>query len=160
MINKIAYVFWVVAGIIIGSSCGGQRSDHRDNEIATESKPINLTQEMFEAKVASIADYKENFNDWKYLGDKPCIIKFGAEWCGPCQMMAPVLDEAAARYAGDIYVYSVDIDREPKLTEIFGVQKIPAFLFIPLKKQPQRATGLILKGFFFKRINDILLEKE
>lgn len=67
----------------------------------------------------------------KYLGDKPAIVDFTASWCGPCQRIAPILEELAEEYKGEIVIYKVDVDKEKGLAQAFNVSSIPAVLFIP-----------------------------
>ncbi|HOV71267.1 thioredoxin [Anaerorudis cellulosivorans] len=120
-------------------------------------KPVELTGAVFLQKVFN---YKENVNEWKYEGDKPAIVDFYATWCGPCRRTAPILDDLADEYGDDIYVYKVDVDKEPELARVFGIQSIPTFLFIPRQGNPQIAQGALPKETFKKAIEEFLLEKE
>lgn len=93
----------------------------------------------------------------KYLGDKPAIVDFTATWCGPCQRIAPILDELAKEYAGKIVIYKVDIDKNRELTKAFNVSSIPAILYIPLNGEPVMTVGSRDKGKFQNEIETILL---
>jgi thioredoxin 1 len=114
----------------------------------------NLTTDTFKAKVF---DFEHNKN-WKFAGDKPCIVDFYADWCQPCKMVAPVLEDLASEYAGKIMVYKVDTENESELAAVFGIQSIPTLLFIPKEGQPQAAMGALPKQTFIKVINDVLLK--
>lgn len=96
-------------------------------------KTIELTKADFLKK---IVDYEKNPEEWIYLGDKPAIIDFYASWCGPCKMLAPVLEELAAEYDGQIYVYKVNTEQEQELAALFNIRSIPSFLFIPMNDKP------------------------
>ena len=111
-----------------------------------------LTKETFKQKVF---DY-ENNREWKYAGDLPCIIDFYADWCGPCKMVAPILEEIAKEYEGKIYVYKINTDEEQELAELFGITSIPTILFVPLNESPQVAIGAIPKNVFEDAIKNVL----
>jgi len=96
-----------------------------------------LTKESFREK---IFDYSVN-KEWKYNGDKPSIIDFYADWCGPCKMLSPIIDELAKDYSGKIDIYKIDTQDEPELSGSFGVMSIPSLLFIPSKGKPTMITG-------------------
>ncbi len=117
-------------------------------------KPIHLTKEQFLSKVAN---YETNPTEWKYLGDKPCIIDFYADWCGPCKMVAPILDELAKEYADKIYIYKVDTEAEQELAGAFGIRSIPTLLFCPMNETPQMAQGALPKASFKDAIDKVLL---
>lgn len=119
-------------------------------------KTIALTKESFLAKVAN---YEENPTEWKYLGDKPAIIDFYASWCGPCKSIAPILEELAAEYADDIYIYKVDTEVEEELAAAFSIRSIPALLFVPMQGAPQMAQGAMPKSSFKEAIENVLLVK-
>ena len=92
-----------------------------------------------------------------YLGDKPAIIDFTATWCGPCQRIAPILDQLAAEYDGKVVIYKVDIDKNRALAKEFNVSSIPAILYIPLDGEPVMTIGSRDKGKFVSEIETILL---
>jgi thioredoxin len=109
--------------------------------------------------VAKVYDYSANPDKWVFKGDKPAIIDFYATWCGPCKMVAPIMEELAAEYAGKIDFYKVDTDAEQELSGIFGIRSIPSILFIPADEQPQMSTGAMSKPAYKHIIEDILLKK-
>ncbi|MBP6231416.1 MAG: thioredoxin [Paludibacteraceae bacterium] len=119
-------------------------------------KPIYLTKAEFLKKVVN---YEESPNEWKYLGDKPAIIDFYASWCGPCKMIAPILDELAAEYAGEIYIYKIDTEQEQELAAAFGIQSIPTLLLVPMNENPQVIRGALPKAQFKEAIDKTLLKK-
>ena len=118
-------------------------------------KTIKLTKADFLAKVAN---YETNPNEWKYLGDKPAIIDFYADWCGPCRAIAPSLEELADEYGGKIYIYKVDTEKEQELAGVFGIRSIPSLLFIPMTGKPQMAQGALPKKDLKKAIDEFLLK--
>lgn len=119
-------------------------------------KPIELNKEEFLKKVV---DYQNNPNEWKYLGDKPALVDFYASWCGPCKMVAPILEELAAEYGDSIVIYKVNTEKEPELAGVFGIRSIPTLIFIPLEGDPRIAQGAMGKADFKKAIDTILLGK-
>ena len=121
-----------------------------------KSAPIHLTKAEFLSKVAN---FQTNPTDWKYLGDKPCIIDFYATWCGPCKMVAPILEDLAKEYDGQIYIYKVDVDAEPEIAAAYGIQSIPTLFFCPMNGTPQMSQGAIPKESFQKMITEVLLKK-
>jgi len=115
---------------------------------------VHLTTEDFKEKVFNY----ENSREWKYEGTLPAIVDFYADWCMPCKMVAPVLEELASEYAGKIMVYKVNTEKETELASVFGIQSIPTLLFIPKEGQPQASMGALPKQTFEKVIKDILLK--
>ncbi|MDR1403715.1 MAG: thioredoxin family protein [Tannerellaceae bacterium] len=106
--------------------------------------------------IEKVADYEANPGEWKYKGEKPCIVDFYADWCGPSRMIAPILDQLAEEYAGKINIYKVNIDEEEELTSDFGIHNIPSLLFCPLDKRPKMARGNMSKSDFKKAIDETL----
>ena len=112
----------------------------------------HLTLDSFKEKVFDFETNKE----WKFEGDKPCIIDFYADWCGPCKMVAPVLEELSQEYEGKLDVYKVDTEKERDLASVFGIRSIPSILFVPMGAQPQMAAGALPKQEFVKVIESVL----
>jgi thioredoxin 1 len=113
---------------------------------------IELLNESFKEKVFEYDIEKE----WKFKGDKPAIVDFWAEWCGPCKMVGPILDELSEDYKGKVDIYKVNVDENPELSQAFGIQSIPAILFIPMDGQPQMSTGGLPKNTFEEAIKEVL----
>ena len=116
----------------------------------------HLTKQTFLEKVFN---YEVN-QEWKFEGNKPCIIDFYADWCGPCKMVAPVLEELSKEYEGKIDVYKIDTEQEQELAGAFGIQSIPSILFVPMEGQPQMTMGAMPKQSFVQVINEVLLNKK
>lgn len=115
---------------------------------------MNITKNDF---IKKVMDYRDNPTEWKYKGDKPAIIDFYASWCGPCKMLAPVLDELAKEYDGKVYIYKVDTEVEEELSQAFGIRSIPTMLFVPMNGQPMMTQGALPKTEIEKIIKQRLL---
>lgn len=174
--KKIA--FSIIAVAILGLSCSNgsasslENSDKEVKSVATtvsdesgddqakgSGKPVYLTKQDFLEKVMN---YEKNQSEWVYEGDKPALIDFYADWCGPCRKAAPILEELAKEYEGKIHIYKVDTQKEQELASVFGIQSIPAFLFVPQKGRPTMSNGIAqtdeeTKAMFKKMIDEILL---
>jgi thioredoxin 1 len=113
----------------------------------------HLTKQAFLEKVFNYEKEKE----WKYNGELPAIIDFWAEWCGPCRMVGPILDELSVEYAGKIHVYKINTEEEQELAGVFGIQSIPSLLIIPKDRQPMMSVGALPKETLKKVIDKELL---
>lgn len=111
-----------------------------------------LTLETFKQKVFNF----EKNTEWKFEGEKPAIIDFYADWCGPCKMVAPILEELSKEYDGKLNIYKVDTEAEQELASVFGIKSIPSLLFIPKDAQPQMAMGALPKESFKQAFKDVL----
>ena len=112
-----------------------------------------LNKESFKERVHDIEGLK---SDWSFKGDKPCIIDFYAEWCQPCKMLAPILEDIAKEYEGKIDVYKVNTESEQELSASFGIRSIPSLLFVPMGGSPQMAAGMLDKKALKSVITDVL----
>jgi len=149
----------IVVFSIFVMSCNAQQKQNttKEKEITTNEnkmKTIKLNKADFLVK---IVNYETTPNEWKYLGDKPAIIDFYADWCGPCRMVSPLLEELADEYSGKIYIYKIDTDKEQELAGLFGIRSIPSILFIPMNGQPQMSQGALPKSELKRAIDDFLL---
>jgi thioredoxin 1 len=115
----------------------------------------HLTSETFKSKVFNF----ETNKDWKFEGDKPAVIDFYADWCGPCKMVAPILEELAKEYDGKVDIYKVNTEEQQELSSVFGIQSIPSILFIPKDGQPQMAQGALPKDTFKQAFAEVFQVK-
>ncbi|MBN2681642.1 MAG: thioredoxin [Bacteroidales bacterium] len=116
----------------------------------------HLNKETFKEKVFNF----DTNTDWKFEGKVPAIIDFYADWCGPCKMVAPVLEELQKEYGEKINIYKVNTEDQQELAGMFGIRSIPSLLFVPLEGQPQMAMGALPKDSFKKAIADVLKVEE
>ena len=153
MIKRVLFLTVDILSLLL-AACETKaiNNDKKGNKMKT----IELTKSDFLKK---IVNYEKNPEEWIYLGDKPAIIDFYASWCGPCKMVAPILEELAAEYEGEIYVYKVNTEQEQELAALFNIRSIPSFLFIPMNDKPQMAMGAMPKSSFKEAIDGVLLKK-
>lgn len=149
----------VFTALLITSCSAKSTKDEPVSEtknVENKVKTILLTKAEFLEK---IANYEANPSEWKYLGDKPALIDFYADWCGPCKKVAPILEELANEYDGEIYIYKIDTEQEQELASVFGIRSIPSLLFVPMTGQPQMVAGAIPKAKLKDAIEKVLLKK-
>lgn len=115
---------------------------------------IKMTTQDFKEKIFNY----ETEQDWNYLGNKPAIIDFYADWCGPCKMVAPILEELSEEYKEELVIYKVNTDIEQELSAVFGIQSIPSFLFIDANGEPKMQPGAFPKHVFKQVIEEHLLK--
>lgn len=143
--------------------CANNEASAKDSaEEKGGEKAIQITKADFLEKVFN---YEENAEEWKFEGDIPCIVDFYADWCQPCKIAGPILEELAAEYEGKIHVYKVDTQKERELAAAFGIQSIPTFLLCPKEGQPQVFSGIgqtpeATKEMFRKAIDEFLLNNK
>ena len=151
-------------------ACGNQK---KENIVKTSniSSTLNISETNGSEKLTNavfiqkVWDYNKSPNDWKYLGSKPAIIDFYADWCGPCKIASPILEEIAKEYSGRLLVYKINTDQEQQLAKVFGITGIPAFLFIPVLGKPVMTSGIgrskdETKKMFVENIEKYLLIKK
>lgn len=169
------HVFLTLAfGVLIFTACANQNPEKNPSSTAkasianSETKAVasksyvQLDKAQF---IEKVWDYKKSPNDFKYLGNKPAIIDFYADWCGPCRIASPILEEIGTEYAGKIQVYKIDTDRERELAQVFQITSIPAFLYIPANGKPVMMAGIgrskeETKKMFVDNIEKYLLVKK
>lgn len=152
-------LFTLLIASIAFTACNGQAKNEEKETEKKESmmKTIHLNKIDFLKKVAN---YEANPGEFKYLGDKPALIDFYADWCGPCKAIAPILEELAKEYDGEIYIYKINTEEQQELAALFGIRSIPSLLFVPLEGQPQMAQGALPKTALKEAIDKVLLNKQ
>jgi thioredoxin len=157
-IINLTLLFSLLAMLSCGSTSSKQPSSATDtNATAEGGKPIQLDKQAF---LKRVYNYEKNPQNWTYAGDKPCVIDFYADWCGPCKMIAPYLEEIAGKYNGKVYVYKVNVDNNQELAQYFGIQSIPAVLFCPMVGKPTMMTGARPKEDFNAAAEAIISPKK
>ena len=124
---------------------------------AQESNVIHITKAEF---IKKVYDYTISDKVLHYKGDKPAIIDFYADWCGPCRKLSPILEEVATEFKKDIYIYKVNTDKEPEIAKAFGIRALPTLLFIPLEGEPEGNEGFLTKEQLYEAIYKVLLKEE
>lgn len=145
--------------IIVFISCnnvGGNKTESTTTEIKV-GVVNQLNTEMFKKLVYN---YQKNPNDWVYEGNLPCIIDFYADWCRPCKMVAPIMEELATQFKGKVVFYKVNTDQERELAQTFNIRSIPALLYIPTNGKPQMSVGLSGKEDYIQQIKSLLLKTQ
>ena len=127
-----------------------------DMNASDKGKVKHLTKAEF---VKLVYDIDKNTEGLNYLGNKPAVVDFYADWCRPCKQLAPVLDELALEYKDDIVIYKINTDNERELAQAFGITSIPTLIFIPVEGDPQMSQGALPKDTLKEIINEVLLKK-
>lgn len=155
--KKIIAMAALVFTSMLAFACShsAKQNDAESQDATENGNVIVMNKDMF---IKDVFDY-EKTKDWKYKGDKPAIIDFYADWCGPCRMTAPIMKELAKEYAGKIVIYKVNVDKERELAALFNASSIPLFVFIPMKGEPQLFRGAADKATYQKIINEFLLKQ-
>ena len=152
-------ILTLLFSLILVVSCGSNSADTNSDsnkEVVEAGKPEHLTFETFKEKVW---DFEANPQEWIYKGTEPCIIDFYADWCKPCKMIAPIMEELASEYEGKIKIYKIDTQTERELASVFQIRSIPAVLFSPMEGKPMMQTGAMQKEAYVKIIKENLLEE-
>jgi len=114
---------------------------------------IQLTADGFKDNFFDYTEVKE----WQYSGERPAIIDFYADWCAPCKMVAPILEELSEEYKDQVDIYKVDTEVEQELSALFGIRSIPSILFVPKEGTPMMQAGAVPKEAFVEIIQKELL---
>jgi len=164
----------IASAAIIISACGNKEADANKNTLnkvvisntAVKAAATTNSELITKAEfIEKVWDFTKSPNDWKYLGSKPAIIDFYADWCGPCKIASPILEEIGAEYSGKILVYKINTDQERELAKVFNITGIPAFLYIPANGKPTMMAGIgkskeETKKMFIDNIEKYLLVKK
>lgn len=136
------------------NACAHPQTSDNTEKKGENMEIVHLTKAEFLDKVYN---YESHPDEWKFEGDRPCIVDFYATWCGPCKALAPILEELAGEYKGKIRVYKVDVDSEKELAGVFGIRNIPTLLWIPAEGKPAITQGAMPKPELKEMIDGTLL---
>ena len=114
----------------------------------------NLTKETF---IEKVFDYSKN-KEWNFKGERPALIDFYADWCGPCKMVAPIMEDLSKEFDGKVDIYKIDTEKQMELSGMFGIRNIPSILFIPMEGQPMMHAGALPYEGFKDAIEKELLQ--
>jgi thioredoxin 1 len=166
--NVITFGIIIVALTFVGmillkgntnSNNAVSENDSKSNKVEEKLNKSNMEKLTKEAFLEKVFNFEQN-KEWKYEGDLPCVIDFYADWCGPCKMVHPILEELSKEYDGKIRIYQIDTEAEQELAAAFGIKSIPSMLFCPAEGQPQMAQGALPKASLKKAIEEILLSEK
>ncbi|GAB6278460.1 MAG: thioredoxin domain-containing protein [Lentimicrobium sp.] len=129
----------ILAFISCGRNQKTESSENQTDKEALSEQVVQLNGELFREM---IWDYTSSPDQWKYKGNKPSVIDFYADWCKPCKIASPILEDLAKEYAGRVNFYKIDTDKEKELSMLFGIRTIPSFLFIPQEGEPRMTAGI------------------
>jgi len=149
-------LFFFFLGSLSLNACNNTPVGENEPAGNTDGKVVSLTAESFQKLVW---DYKKNPDTWVFNGDQPVIIDFYADWCRPCKMVAPIMEELSKEYKGKIRIYKVNTDQQRELAGLFRINSIPAVMFVPKSGKPQMSVGAMQKTGYLEMINNILLVK-
>jgi thioredoxin 1 len=97
-----------------------------------------------------------NFDDVVLKSDKPVIVDFWAEWCGPCRIIAPIIEEIGREYDGKATVVKCDVDSSPQVASRFSIRNIPTVLYFKDGKVADKQVGAVPKNNFVVKLNALL----
>lgn len=93
-----------------------------------------------------------NFEELALKSDKPVIIDFWAEWCGPCRMVSPIVEQIATEYEGKAVIGKLNVDHNPNVSAQFGIRNIPTILFMKDGKVVDKQVGAVPKGVLVEKL--------
>lgn len=163
LMKRIFYIILAMTTVLSACSSNKKNVEKQVEQVAEEQSQTDSGKNAGAVDYLSTAefrnkimDYVEHPDEWVYKGTRPAVIDFYTTWCGPCKMMAPIVEEMAKTYVGKVDFYKVDIDKEQELAQTFGIQSIPTFLFIPVKGKTSAQMGAMQKADFEEMVKTVL----
>lgn len=154
---KSIFLTTLLSIAIFSSGCASKGSENNQTSeasVSNEGKAIKINKQEF---IQLVYNYEANPDEWVFEGDLPVIVDFYADWCAPCRIVAPILDELAKEYEGKIRIYKIDTDKEKDLARAFNIRSIPTMLFIPSEGRPQMSQGALPKETLKQVIDSFML---
>lgn len=158
------FVLFFALSLIGCTNVQGNQTDEelkgdKTNTVSTSTAAGEVEFLTYDTFLEKVWNFEESPQEWIYEGDVPCVIDFYADWCKPCKMVAPIMDDLAKEYDGKLKVYKINVDKEKKLASVFQVRSIPAVLFSPMQGRPIMQAGALPKDQYVKIIQDELFKK-
>jgi thioredoxin len=154
---KSIFLTTLLSIAIFSSGCatkGSESNQTSESSVSNEGKAVKINKQQF---IELVYNYEANPDEWVFEGDLPVIVDFYADWCAPCRIVAPILDELAKEYEGKIRIYKIDTDKEKDLARAFNIRSIPTMLFIPSEGRPQMSQGALPKETLKQVIDSFML---
>ena len=156
--KKVLLLLGIAMAISCNSNGEGNKSQEATENVAKKVLPTASVKHITKAEYLQLVyNYEKNPKTFVYEGKIPAIVDFYADWCGPCKRVAPILDKLAAKYAGKINIYKVDVDAEKDLAGAHGIQSIPTMILFPIGGQPQVVQGALPEDQLEAAIQQVLL---
>lgn len=156
--KKIFYLIAIAVLTLMSYACGNSSNS---NDVKDDTPPVNNVSSAAKVEYLNTQNFVDRIFDfrleteWRYKGKKPAIIDFYTDWCGPCKRVAPIMQELAEEYKGEINIYKVNTDNEQELAQTFGIQSIPSIMFIPMEGKPHMYVGAFPKDEYVRIINEV-----
>ena len=141
------------ASLLVGMANASNGNKNNNNKTENKMTVTELTQEDF---VKKVYDFETNPNAWKFEGDKPAVIDFYATWCGPCKMVAPIIEELAAEFEGQVIISKCDVDENGDMAAEYGIRNIPTVLFFKNGEIVDKQVGAVGKPVFAEKVKKLL----
>lgn len=167
---KIKHLALGLFSALILASCSGNKDskttestktdDNIQNQEVAKALPTNGNGKVEYLNTQNFVDHIFNFRtekEWKLKSSTPCVVDFYADWCKPCKMVAPVMEELAQEYKGKIQFYKVNTDMEGELANAFGIESIPSIMMCPLSGKPTMSMGAMPKSDYVRMIQEVIL---
>ena len=156
--KRLFFVLTIVA--LFSLSCGGSDNGNKSGSDAavTNADGTYVKTLTYYGFIQKVWDFENNPNEFVFKGERPCVIDFYATWCGPCKMVAPIIEKLAEEYNGKIDFYKVDCDQEMDLSMALQVRNIPTVFFLSSNVQPSKTVGAKDEAFYRSQIKALLGE--